>query len=121
MAEIQKYQKQTERLLEKGGINRETENIQVTSFGTTGAHNRTQQFAAALQEFIVHSLNVLKYPDINELIKHCRTNTCTDFIFSCFYITSNGMKPLKEMAMKVADEVYEYYRSSLASAKVLGV
>jgi len=106
-------------LLEKRGINRETENIQITSYESTGFYNRAQQFSIVLQEFIIHSLNVIRYSDLDDLIAACRDNSCSDFIFSCLFITSNGIGSLRKTGMSIVDNVYEYYRESTISGKVI--
>jgi len=78
-----------------------------------------QGFGIAMQEFIVHAMNVLSYTDHNALVAQCDANNCEDFQKSTNYILVNGAHNLKDTAEKLVFSVYDGFLSSTDDDKLV--
>ena len=73
----------------------------------------------AVQEFLVHSINILRYDSLESVRAECEKNGCYDFERSEYYILNNGRGRVKDAAEESVVVAYKEFESSSDDDKLV--
>ncbi|MDR3549509.1 MAG: hypothetical protein P4M11_14790 [Candidatus Pacebacteria bacterium] len=95
----------------------EQSEIEVYNQGVAGSsYTRKQTYSTAVQEYLVHALNVASYTSLSALQSLCAQD-CDDFNRSAYYILVNGFTDLKDTSEKSVNVAYDLFSVSTGDDK----